>query len=101
MNVYEDLRPLRSRLAWWRALVVLLFVGLVLRFWQLQVVRSTAYDELARANHVRPIPESAPRRLILDPYGSNIAENRPSFNLTLEEERPDTLVALKAGGCLY
>ena len=95
MNVYEDLRPLRSRLAWWRALVVLLFVGLVLRFWQLQVVRSTTYDELARANHVRPIPESAPRGLIVDRYGSIIAENRPSFNLTLEEERPDTLVALK------
>jgi len=96
MNVYEDLRPLRSRLAWWRALVVILFAGLVLRFWQLQVVRSTTYDELARANHVRPIPESAPRGLIVDRYGSIIAENRPSFNLTLEEERPDTLVALKA-----
>jgi penicillin-binding protein 2 len=95
MNVYEDLRPLRSRLAWWRALVVVLFAGLVLRFWQLQIVRSTAYDELARANHVRPIPESAPRGLILDRYGSIIAENRPSFNLTLEEERPDTLESLK------
>jgi penicillin-binding protein 2 len=96
MNVYEDLRPLRGRLAWWRALVVLLFVGLVLRFWQLQIVRSTTYEELARANHVRPIPESAPRGLIVDRYGRIIAENRPSFNLTLEEERPDTLAALKA-----
>jgi penicillin-binding protein 2 len=95
MNVYEDLRPLRSRLAWWRALVVLLFAGLVLRFWQLQIVRSTTYDELARANHVRPIPESAPRGLILDRHGRIIAENRPSFNLTLEEERADTLEALR------
>ncbi len=95
MNVYEDLRPLRARLAWWRALVVFLFVGLVLRFWQLQVVRSTTYDELARANHVRPIPESAPRGLIVDRDGQIIAENRPSFNLTLEEERPETLAALK------
>ncbi|HEY7819529.1 MAG TPA: penicillin-binding protein 2, partial [Vicinamibacteria bacterium] len=94
MNVYEDLRPLRSRLAWWRALVVVLFAGLVLRFWQLQVVRSTTYEELARANHVRPIPESAPRGLILDRHGNIIAENRPSFNLTLEEERRDTLAAL-------
>jgi penicillin-binding protein 2 len=95
MNVYEDLRPLRARLAWWRALVVVLFAGLVLRFWQLQVVRSTKYEELARANHVRPIPESAPRGLILDRHGRIIAENRPSFNLTLEEERRDTLAALK------
>jgi penicillin-binding protein 2 len=96
MNVYEDLRPLRARLAWWRALVVVLFAGLVLRFWQLQIVRSTKYEELAQANHVRPIPESAPRGLIVDRHGQIIAENRPSFNLTLEEERPDTLAALKA-----
>ncbi|MGH9332212.1 MAG: penicillin-binding protein 2 [Vicinamibacteria bacterium] len=95
MNVYEDLRPLRSRLGWWRALVIVLFAGLVLRFWQLQVVRSTTYEELARANHVRPIPESAPRGLILDRYGRIIAENRPSFNLTLEEERRDTVVSLQ------
>jgi penicillin-binding protein 2 len=95
MNVYEDLRPLRSRLAWWRALVVVLFAGLIIRFWQLQIVRSTKYDELARANHVRPIPETAPRGLILDRHGRIIAENRPSFNLTLEEERLDTLTSLK------
>lgn len=95
MNVYEDLRPLRSRLAWWRLLVILLFGGLVLRFWQLQIVRSTMYEQLARANHVRPIPESAPRGLILDRYGRIIAENRPSFNLVLDEDRPETLEALR------
>jgi penicillin-binding protein 2 len=95
VNVYEDLRPLRSRLAWWRVLVILLFAGLVLRFWQLQIVRSTMYEQLARANHVRPIPESAPRGLILDRYGRIIAENRPSFNLVLDEDRPDTLEELR------
>jgi penicillin-binding protein 2 len=94
VNVYEDLRPLRSRLGWWRALVILLFAGLTLRYWQLQVVRSTAYEELARANHVRPVPETAPRGLILDREGRIIAENRPSFNLTLEGEHLPTLLAL-------
>lgn len=94
MNIYEDLRPLRNRLAWWRAVVMLLFAGLVLRFWQLQVVRSTTYERQAQANHVRPIPESAPRGLVLDRYGRIVAENRPSFNLTLEEDRRDTLVSL-------
>ena len=94
MNIYEDLRPLHSRLAWWRALVILLFAGLVLRFWQLQIVRSTTYERQAQANHVRPIPESAPRGLALDRYGRIVAENRPSFNLTLEEDRRDTLSSL-------
>ena len=77
MNIYEDLRPLRNRLAWWRALVILLFAGLVLRFWQLQVVRSTDYELQAQANHVRPIPESAPRGLVLDRQGRIIAEGTP------------------------
>lgn len=94
MNIYEDLRPLHSRLAWWRAVFILLFAGLVLRYWQLQVVRSAAYARQAQANHVRPVSEAAPRGLILDRYGRIIAENRPSFNLTLEEDRPETLVAL-------
>ena len=94
MNIYEDLRPLQSRLAWWRALFILLFAGVALRYWQLQVVRSAAYERQAQANHVRPVSEAAPRGLILDRHGRIIAENRPSFNLTLEEERPETLAAL-------
>ena len=75
-------------------MVILLFAGLILRYWQLQVVRSTAYDELARANHVRPVPETAPRGLILDREGRIVAENRPSFNLTLEGEHLGTLLSI-------
>lgn len=96
MNIYEDLRPLRTRLAWSRLLLIALFAGLTLRFWQLQIVRSTTYEELARANYVRPISEAAPRGLILDRRGRIIAENRPSFNLTLEEERAETLASLES-----
>ncbi|MFQ5791214.1 MAG: penicillin-binding protein 2 [Acidobacteriota bacterium] len=70
---------------WWKGIIIALFMGLCARFWQLQVVRATTYTELARANHVRQIPESAPRGLILDRYGRILAENRPSFNLTIEE----------------
>lgn len=87
MNIYEDLRPLHSRLWWWRAVVIALFLGLSARFWQLQVVRATKYQELARANHVRKIPESAPRGLVLDRYGRILAENRPSFNLTVQSPK--------------
>jgi penicillin-binding protein 2 len=95
MNIYEDLRPLRTRIVWYRLLIIAVFAGISLRFWQLQIVRSTTYEELARANHVRPIAEAAPRGLVLDRYGRIVAENRPSFNLTLEEDRPETLAALE------
>lgn len=85
MNIYEDLKPLQSRLKWWRILAVVLFVGLCARFWQLQIVRAPTYKELALSNHVRQIPESAPRGLVLDRWGRIIVENRPSFNLTMEK----------------
>ncbi|MGH9462555.1 MAG: penicillin-binding transpeptidase domain-containing protein, partial [Vicinamibacteria bacterium] len=85
MNIYEDLKPLQSRLKWWRILAVVLFLGLCARFWQIQIVRAPTYMELARSNHVRQIPESAPRGLVLDRRGRILAENRPSFNLTMEK----------------
>ena len=74
--------------------MILLFAGLILRYWQLQVVRSTVYGELARANHVRPVSEAAPRGLILDRAGRILAENRPSFSLTLEGEHLGTLFSI-------
>ena len=85
MNIYEDLKPIQSRLKWWRILAVVLFLGLCARFWQIQIIRAPTYMELARSNHVRQIPESAPRGLVLDRTGQMLAENRPSFNLTMEK----------------
>lgn len=87
MNIYEDLRPLQSKLKWGRALFIALILGVGARFWQLQIVRAPTYQELARANHVRKIPENAPRGLILDRYGRILGENRPSFNLMLEDPK--------------
>jgi penicillin-binding protein 2 len=90
MNIYEDLRLLQTKLSWGRFFCVALIVGLAARFWQLQVVRAPTYRELARANHVRQIPENAPRGLILDRYGRIIGENRPSFNLTVQDPKRNT-----------
>ena len=92
MNIYEDLRPLQSRLKWWRILVVTVFVGLCARFWQLQIVRAPTYQKLARSNHVKKIPENAPRGLVLDRFGQILAENRASFNLTMEKTDWDEAV---------
>jgi penicillin-binding protein 2 len=89
MNIYEDLRLLQTKLSWGRFFCVAIILGLAARFWQLQVVRAPSYRELARANHVRQIPENAPRGLILDRYGRIIGENRPSFNLTVEDPKRD------------
>ncbi len=91
MNIYEDLRPLRHKLQWGRIFCVLIVVGLCARFWQLQVVRAPQYREMARANHVRRLPEHAPRGLILDRHGRIMGENRPSFNLTLQDPEQDQL----------
>ena len=97
MNIYEDLRLYKGRLTWVRLIILSLFFGLSLRYWQLQVGQTTTYSRLAEANHVRPVLEPAPRGLILDRWGQVLAENRPTFNLTIDgrgDNLDKTLLAL-------
>lgn len=90
MSIYEDLRVLRGRLEWSRWLLVVVFLILGARFWQLQLLRSAEYSEQAQANQIRHIPQIAPRGVVLDRKGKILAENRASFNLTLENARGPT-----------
>ncbi len=83
----KDARQVRAR-AYVGALVVLLLTGvLVARLYYLQVVQFEYHSTLAENNriHVQPIPPS--RGLIFDRNGVIIADNRPSFSLTLTRER--------------
>ena len=70
------------------ALVVLLLSGvLVARMYFLQVIQFDYHSTLSENNrvHVQPIPPS--RGLIFDRNGRVIADNRPSFSLTVTRER--------------
>ena len=67
---------------------VLLLIGvLVSRMYYLQVVQFEHHSTLSENNrvHVQPIPPN--RGLIFDRQGRVIADNRPSFSLTVTRER--------------
>ncbi|UTW06565.1 penicillin-binding protein 2 [Pseudomonas benzenivorans] len=83
----KDARLIRARAFVGALLVVLLTAVLVARLYYLQVVQYEYHSTLSENNrvHVQPIPPN--RGLIFDRNGAIIADNRPSFSLTLTRER--------------
>lgn len=83
----RDARLVRRRVTAGAAAVLLLVCVLLGRMYFLQVIQFEYHSTLAENNriHVQPI---APRRgLIYDRNGVVLAENRPSFSLTITRER--------------
>ncbi len=83
----RDKRLIRQRLLATAAFVLLLTVVLVARMYFLQVVQYEYHSTLAENNriHVQSLPPT--RGMIYDRNGVVLAENRPSFSLTLTRER--------------
>lgn len=97
-------RYYRLRLAIIAGVVLLLVFGIVARLAWLQVVQGSYYSALARGNRIRIVPIAPTRGLIFDRNGRVLAENVPTFELTLTPgqvrdipatlERLDELVGL-------
>jgi penicillin-binding protein 2 len=83
----KDSRLIRKRAVVGAVVVLLLTSVLLVRLYYLQVVQYEYHTTLAENNriHVQPIPPN--RGLIFDRNGVIIADNRPSFSLTLTRER--------------
>ena len=83
----KDARVIRKRALVGATAVFLLIGLLVARLYYLQVVQYEYHSTLSENNrvHVQPIPPT--RGLIFDRNGVIIADNRPSFSLTLSRER--------------
>ncbi|MBS7664076.1 penicillin-binding protein 2 [Pseudomonas lalucatii] len=83
----KDARLIRARALVGALVVLLLTAVLVARLYYLQVVQYEYHSTLSENNrvHVQPIPPN--RGLIFDRNGVIIADNRPSFSLTLTRER--------------
>jgi penicillin-binding protein 2 len=64
-------------------LVLAIFLVLAYRLWQLQVMQSDKYAQLAEQNRIRNVPILAPRGKILDREGRTIVDNYPSFSALL------------------
>ena len=91
MRIYEDLRLVQSRLALLQALMVLLVVGLMVQFWNLQVVRARHFRDQAENNRSRLVTLAAPRGALVDRNGKLLVGNRPSFSVLLVPEHAENL----------
>ncbi len=83
----KDARLVRRRVYVGLAVVMAFFGVLAARMYYLQVVQYDYHSTLSESNrvHVQPIPPT--RGLIYDRNGRIIADNRPSFSLTVTRER--------------
>ncbi|NWN84066.1 MAG: penicillin-binding protein 2 [Halomonas sp.] len=89
----QELRIFRVR-ALLALLLVLLLTGLLVgRLAYLQVAQHEVYTTRSEKNRVRVEPLPPTRGLIYDRNGVLLAENRPTYNLTLVRERVEDLEA--------
>lgn len=75
------LPELHRRLKWVALVVIVAFVALVVRLWQLQVMRGDSYYERTVSNVVKERYLPSVRGKILDRKGVPLADNRPAFNI--------------------
>ncbi|MGS7250480.1 penicillin-binding protein 2 [Pseudomonas sp. SK] len=83
----KDARLVRNRVVVGAVAVVLLVCVLIARLYYLQIIQYDYHSTLSENNrvHVQPIPPT--RGLIFDRNGVIVADNRPSFSLSMTRER--------------
>ncbi len=77
---------IQQRLNQFRYPVLLIFLILAARLWQLQIIQGTEYAAKAERNRIRTIELVAPRGTIADRNNIPLVENRPSFDVLLYRE---------------
>jgi penicillin-binding protein 2 len=73
------------------ALLVVLFMGIFIAFWSVQIVNNEKYRQLALRNITRKVDLPAPRGMIVDRSGTVLAENKINFTLYLVRENVENL----------
>lgn len=79
----SDGAELRKRFKWHGLFVVVVFLVLIGRMFQLQVVQGADYQEAARENIVRRTTLATTRGVVRDSQGRVLASSRPSYNVYL------------------
>ncbi|BCQ63658.1 hypothetical protein PBOI14_54080 [Pseudomonas sp. Boi14] len=87
----KESRLVNKRLLACAVLVVAITCALVARMYFLQVVEFDYHSTVSENNRVHVLPITPTRGLIYDRNGVVLADNRPSFNLTITRERTTDL----------
>jgi penicillin-binding protein 2 len=83
MSVVFQEKDFSKRLIWTQWIVAISFLILILRLWQLQIIRGSEYLTHSIKNRTRLQKIQAPRGFIYDAKGRVLAKNNPSFNVCL------------------
>jgi len=83
----KETRLVNKRLIACAVFVALLSAALVCRMYVLQVTEFAYHSTISENNRVHVLPIPPERGLIYDRNGVVLADNRPSFNLTMTRER--------------
>ncbi|MGO8822273.1 MAG: penicillin-binding protein 2 [Desulfomonilaceae bacterium] len=73
----------KSRVVIFSSIVWIVMAILLIRLWSLQLIMGESFDDMAIENRIRLLRLSPPRGAILDRNGKALAENSPSFTLSI------------------
>src|SRR5688572_10112490 len=91
MASHEERRRVGIRLSVLQYLITVVFSGLAVSFWVLQVVQHARYEEIAENNHQRTLGLRAPRGILFDRDGVVLVENRSSYSISIVREHSKDL----------
>ncbi len=80
-NTIED-----SKFVWSKRIILFILIILLIRLWDLQIMRGQEMKKLSEQNRIRIKKVVAPRGVIYDRKGRIIADTRPSFNIYITHE---------------
>jgi penicillin-binding protein 2 len=75
-----------NKYKWCNLILVITMTVLIIRLWDLQIVRGAEMRKLSDQNRLRKIKIVAPRGIIYDRTGKVIADTRPAFNVYVTPE---------------
>jgi penicillin-binding protein 2 len=87
----DDRTTLTFRLGVMQYALGVVFAGLAVCFWYVQIVQHVKFLEMAESNHSRTLPLRAPRGMLFDRNGRLLVENRDALNISLVRENKKTL----------
>ena len=82
-DFYKNKETTQARIPILQVSATLAFLLLLAGLWKVQILRHNHYSVLAEQNQIRSIRWVAPRGNILDRHGRPLADNRPSFTISV------------------
>ena len=98
----DEIRELRPRTALGALVVVCAMLVLIVRLYQLQILRGDEYTSQSVSNFRKSLFVPADRGMIKDRNGRTLVDNRPSFDVVMvpEDARRPQDVLSRLGGFL-